>query len=283
MWRVYFDLTKPLPPEANSEINGMKVHIEKGNSKLIVEFADASDDANAQQKALSAANSFLDTLCWKCGTCLGIDPDSQDVEYISSTSKSITITPAPALAVATTSQPTVVKKDSSGNVIEVSDPSRPGKIEVKPSEAASYYRHAHLSDDLFNRFHDLYLAAENVASKIQVAKELSKNKVKQLSGSGKSYEEGSLKLALDECFASNPLPLKQVAKTLPEFGEAREAIPQVAKILYKEYRCELNHSKASENKKIPFNPEDEKEVKAALPLMEFVAKSLLQYEANSLL
>ncbi|GAI20065.1 unnamed protein product [marine sediment metagenome] len=44
----------------------------------------------------------------------------------------------------------------------------------------------------------------------------------------------------------------------------------------------MDHSKALRDKKIPSNPQDEKEVKAALPLMEFVAKSFLQYEENSL-
>jgi hypothetical protein len=38
------------------------------------------------------------------------------------------------------------------------------------------------------------------------------------------------------------------------------------------------HAKAFEDKKVPFNPQDEKEVKAALPTMDFVAKSLLEYE-----
>jgi len=45
----------------------------------------------------------------------------------------------------------------------------------------------------------------------------------------------------------------------------------------------LNHSKATESKKIPFNPQDEEEVQSALPLVEFVAKSLLEYEDRSLL
>lgn len=282
MWKVYFNLNKPSQLEANTEINGIKVSISKGDDQLVVEDIKACDEADAQQKALTAANQFLDTLCWKRGTTFAIDPATQRVEHISLTGqKRVSMGFESSLEL--TGSLRAVKKDSSGNILEVYDSSKLGKIDVKPSEAASHYRHACLSNDPFDKFRELYRAAENVASKIQKAKGLSKNEIKQLSQSGQSPEEGLLRLALEECFGSNQQSLKQTAKGLPEFDQSQEAIPQVAKILYKGYRCQLNHSKALENKKLPFNPRDEKEVKAALPLMEFVAKSLLQYEGNSLL
>jgi len=281
MWKVYFNLNKPSQLEASSEINEMKLSVTKGSDQLVVEFANAGDEADANQRALVAANQFLDFLCPKYNSAFEIDPNSQHVENIDPTGPKHIYISAHA-SVGITSQVTAVKKASSGHVIEVYDSSKPGRIETKPSEAASYYRHAHLTDDPFNRFHDLYLAAENVASKIEKAKRLGKSEIKQLSQSKQSFEEGLLKLALDECSGSDPPSLKQVAKNLPDFDDAQETIPQVAKILYNGYRCQLNHSKAAENKKIPFNPQDEKEVKAALPLMEFVAKSLLQYEEASL-
>jgi hypothetical protein len=281
MWKVYFNLNEPSRLEANSEINGVKVSISEGSKQLVVENIAASDETDAQQKALTIANQFLDTLSWKYSTTLTIDEASRCVEHIGlSGQKQVYVTVADSIRVGEHIR--VVKKDSSNNIIEVYDSSKPGKIEIKPSEAASHFRHAHSTNDPFNRFHDLYLAAENIASKIQGLKGLSKSAVKQLSESGQSYEEGLLRLALDECFSSNLRSLNQVAKKLPDFDDAREIVPQVAKMLYTGYRCQLNHSKASHDKKIPFNPEDEKEVKAALPLMEFVARSLLQYEENSL-
>lgn len=281
MWKVYFNLTKPSQLEASSEINEMKLSVTKGSDQLVVEFANAGDEADANQRALVAANQFLDSLCPKYNSAFEIDPNSQHVENIDPTGPKHIYISAHA-SVGITSQVTAVKKDSSGHIIQVYDSSKLGRIETKPSEAASYYRHAHLTNDPFNKFRDLYLAAENVASKIQVAKNLNKNRIKQLSESRQSYEEGLLRLALDECFGSNQQSLKQTAKNLPELDQSQEAIPQVAKILYNGFRCQLNHSKALQNKKIPFNPEDEKEVKASLPLMEFVAKSLLQYEEASL-
>ena len=281
MWKVYFNLNKLAQLEANTEINGVKAQVSRGSDQLVAEFVEACDETDAHQKALTVANRFLDVLSWKFGAIFAIDPSTQRMEHISPTGqKRISITASCVAGASIASR--VVKKDSSGNIVEVYDSSKPGKIDVKPSEAASHFRHAHLAKDPFNKFRDLYLAAENVASKIQVAKKLSKNELKQLSESGESYEEGLLKLALDECFGNETQPLKQSAKNLPDFDDAHEVIPQVAKILFKGYRCQLNHSKASQDKKIPFNPEDEKKVKAVLPLMEFVAKSLLQYEENSL-
>lgn len=283
MWKLYFNLTKPSPLEANSQINGINLAVSRGSTQLTIENIDASRKAEAQQKALAAANLFLDTLSWKYGATFAIDRAAQRVEHARPTGQkqaSITVGDGPINVSETVIR---VMKDSSGNILEVSDSSKLGRINVKPSDAAKYYRHAHLTDDPFNRFHDLYLAAENIASKIQGLKGLSRSGLKQLSESGQSYEEGLLRLALDECFGSSQQSLKQTARNVSELDDAQEVTLQVAKILYTGYRCRLNHSKAWQDKKIPFNPEDEKEVKAALPLMEVVAKSFLQYEENSLL
>jgi len=279
VWKVYFNLTESSKLEANSEISGIKLGVRRGSTQLTAENIDASDEAEAQQKALTAANQFLDGL-WKYYAYLDIDVSSRHIESPTGQKRGYISIQGDVLL---TSQPTGVKKNSSGNIIQVHDPTKLGRIDVKPSEAAGYYRHAHLTNDTFNKFRDLYLVAENVASKIQAVKRLSQRDVKRLSESGHSFEEGLFKLALDACFSSNPHSLGQIARNLPGFDEAKDTIPQVAKILYNGYRCQLNHSKALEDKKIPFNPEDEKEVRAALPLMEFVAKSLLRYEDNSLL
>ncbi len=56
----------------------------------------------------------------------------------------------------------------------------------------------------------------------------------------------------------------------------------VATFLYKANRVPLSHSKASENKKIPFNDAAEWEVQVSIPLAELVAKSLLSSEDTHL-
>jgi hypothetical protein len=150
VWKVYFNLDKPSPLEANSEINGMKVSVSQGSKELIVEDIDAHDEADAQQRALPLANRFLDAL-WKYDTYLGIDPNSQHTEYTSPTGqKHIYLTATESIGLS--NHATVLKKDSSGNIVEVYDSSKPGKIVIKQSEAASCYRRAHLSSDPVRRF-----------------------------------------------------------------------------------------------------------------------------------
>ncbi len=68
-----------------------------------------------------------------------------------------------------------------------------------------------------------------------------------------------------------------VLRTRGTFSTTRQ------RFLYVKNRVQLNHSKASKNKKIPFNPNDEWEVQVSLPLAELVAKSLTSYEDTHLI
>jgi hypothetical protein len=283
MMIVTFALDKPSPLEVYSEISGMRVEVKENNSQVIVRMVQAASTDEALKKASSAANQFLDSLSWRFSAHLAIKGESYSVELVApSGQKQVFVHPEPASAVPDSRGPTVVTKDASGNTIEISDSRKPGKIDVTPSEAASYYRRAHLTKDPFDSFRNLYLATENVADKIRIDKGyLKKHELKKIYGLG-SYEVSLLRLALDQRFANDQRPLMQAAKHIQTFDDKQPVIPQVSKILY-EARCQLGHSKASKDKKVPFTQQDEEEVKAALPLMDFVAKSLLEYEQTSLL
>ena len=145
------------------------------------------------------------------------------------------------------------------------------EIEVKPSDAKTYYRKALISKDPFDKFRNFYLAIENVASKIIATK-----------GKGTYKELDLLKIALQECFSSNKRQLKEHSH-VHGFENTGDIFLDVASFLYKKNRVQLSHSKASENKKIPFNPADEWQVQVSLTLAELVAKSLLSYEETHLL
>ena len=80
----------------------------------------------------------------------------------------------------------------------------------------------------------------------------------------------------------NPQSLGHVAESIPGFVTGPDPFDTVAALLFKGNRCQLNHAKAGKSKKVPFNPDDEREVREALTLMEFVAKSLLDYEQKHL-
>jgi hypothetical protein len=144
-------------------------------------------------------------------------------------------------------------------------------VEVRPSDAKTYYRKATISKDPFDKFRNLYLAIENVASKIVVAK-----------GKGTSRELALVKIALQECFSSNTDLLK-VHSHVSGFENTGDIFLDVATFLYEKNRVQLSHSKASKIKKLPFNPHDEREVQVSLSLAELVAKSLLSYEDTHLL
>jgi len=243
------------------------VIVDKGHPHITVRNIEADSHDDAVQKAKPRAEAFLDDLHFRhriileTGTGLGVGlQDSPEFRH---------------------SGYHATLKVKGGHREKF--PHTLNQVAIKPSDAKALYRRAAICQYPFDRFHNLYRAIENVASKIQVVKELGKSEVKQFSESGQSYEEGLLKLALDECFGKYPRSLKQVVKNLPEFDDVQETSPQVAKILFEGYRCQLNHSKALENKKIPFNLEDERAVQRVLPLADFVAKSLLSYEDTYLL
>jgi len=272
MWTVSFVLDRPSPLEVYSETSGMRVEVKENNTQVVISAVQAASIDEARGKASSAANQFLNELSRRFSAHLAIKDESYAVEHVApSGEKQVVVHPEPDAWVLS-ERAIVVKKDASGNTVEVWDSQKPGKIDVKPSDATPYYRRAHLTNDSFDMFRNLYLASENVADKTRISK-----------GYSNTYEESLLRLALDECFAKDPQPLIQAARHIHTFDDGQPVVPQVARILYKANRCQLNHSKASGDKKIPFDPQDEEEVKAALPLMDFVAKSLLEYEQTSLL
>jgi len=260
---VEFNLKKRSPVTVE---NG-NVVVDKGHPRITVRNIEADSHDDAIQKARPRAEEFLDDLHFRerivleTGTGLGVGlQDSPEFRH---------------------SDYDATLKAKGGHREKFPDTLK--EVATKPSDAKALYRSAAICQHPFDRFRNLFLVIENVASKIQGVKELGKSEVKQFSESGQSYEEGLLKLALDECFGKDPRSLKQTAKNLPEFDDVQETNSQVAKILFEGYRCQLNHSKALENKKIPFNLEDERTVQQVLPLADFVAKSLLSYEDTHLL
>lgn len=144
-------------------------------------------------------------------------------------------------------------------------------VVIKASDSKAYYRKAAISKDPFDKFRNLYLAIENVASKIAAAKDKHFR-----------YELQLLQFALQECFSSNKQLLEEHSHVYG-FENTGDIFLDVPTFLYKKNRVQLSHSKASEKKKIPFNPADEWEVQVSLSLAELVAESLLSYEDAHLL
>jgi hypothetical protein len=276
MWMVTFSLNRPSPLEAYTEIDGTRIEVKENGGKVVITSIQATDIHEASSKAFAAANQFLSALSWRFGAHLAIKGEPPNIEHIDpSGTKQIFLELAERVVIS--EKVRVIKKNTSGEVVEVLDSQKLGEINVKHSDAADFYRQAHLTGHPFEKFANLYKVAENIGDKIRTIKGHSRDSLEQVYGR-RSYEMEVLQLALDECFKGNLSSLLGAAKGLLSSIDIQQPIPSIVEVLYKANRCQIMHAKASESKKVPFNPQDEKDVTAALPLMDFVARSLLAYE-----
>ena len=269
-WTIRFKLNRASHLDAHREEDGIRASVQIASDALRVENIPANSEGAARAVAEPFANQFLDTLAYKHDEPLQILPLPWASKRTAQSGARV-VGEHLGHAVSFRGSVALKKIDAQGNVVEAYDSDRPGSIEVKASEAAPYYRRGSLSADPFDQFRNFYLVAENVADQIRAPKQPEK-----------PNEQTPLSNALARCFADNTGPLLGKARVVPGFTESGDAFKAVAKLLYKAYRCQLAHAKAQESKKVPFNPDDEKTVKKALPLMRFVAKSLLDYEGNHL-
>lgn len=227
------------------------VIVDKGYSTVTIRNVQAESYDDAENKARPKADAFLNELCLQYEINLEIGngwtvmfQDSPATRHIKKHNIKITLKGGHRKRI-----PRVLKE-----------------VKIRPSDAKAYYRKATISQDTFDKFRNLYLVIENVASKIAAVK--SKDRCRDLE---------LIELALRECFSSN-VQLLEEHSHIRGLVDKGDTIKKVAVFLFKGHRCQLNHSKDIEDKKIPFNPNNEQEVQSALPLAEFIAKSLISYE-----
>jgi hypothetical protein len=279
MARVTFRLRNVSNIEAVAARGAMKLSVRGGEQLLWVENAPGdglSKPDRAYKAAVNAgrraANTFLDQLAFHTGEANQIDETYVDAEWIDEGGV--------CRGAQTRSPQKVEVVDHLGRPIQALDTTRNiGEVRLSGSQAASYFRRAKLATDPFDKFRNFYLAAENIADKIRVAKTISKGSLKK---AGDGYEGGLLLLALEECFAPKSEDLQRLAEAVAGFDRSAPLLSEAARLLYKGFRCQLNHSKASEQKRVPFDSTDEGEVRQVLPLIELVARSLLQREQEAL-
>lgn len=232
------------------------VIVDRGYATVTVRNVKADSIEDAENKAMPKANAILDELCRQYEIKLEIGNGCTIMQQDSPTTRHIK----------KFDMKVYVKGGHRKSIPRVLN-----KVEIRPSDAKTYYRKAALSQDFFDKFRNLYLAIENVASKIAAAKS--------------EHFRSELKLlqfALKECFSSNRQLLEERSHVYG-FENTGDIFLDVATFLYKKNRVQLSHSKASEKKKIPFKSADEWEVQMSLSLAELVAESLLSYEDAHLL
>jgi hypothetical protein len=264
-WAVRFILAGGAYVQADAVIDGAEVTVSKGAREFDVVGVIADSQEHAISTARFLANMFLNKLSWRHGHHLEIAYPVRTSRNLASGQEDVQCIEPPVVYAASIELRIL---DAAGNV--VADSTKLGKIEVGRSEAAPYYRRAHLSNDPFDKFRNFYLAVENVSSSLRVKVNRSSLKEQRL-----------LEAALTECFRGREDSLTQAAKGTAGLDLNKPVAQEVSKVLYKGHRCQLNHSKALQDKKIPFDPQDEEDVQSVLPLVDFVAKCLLEYEEAS--
>ena len=212
------------------------VIVDRGYPTVTVRNVRADSAEDAENKAMPKANEFLDELCRQYeikleigNGCTIMQQDSPTTRHIKKFDMKVFTTGGHRKRI-----PRVLNK-----------------VEIRPSDAKTYYRKAALSQDTFDKFRNLYLVIENVASKIAVAK-----------GEHPPSESELLQFALKECFSSNRQLLEEHSHVYG-FESTGDIFLDVATFLYKRNRVQLSHSKASEKRKIPFNTADEWEVQVS--------------------
>jgi hypothetical protein len=158
------------------------------------------------------------------------------------------------------------------------DPVNIGKIDTTKSAAATYYRRAHLANHPFIIFENLYKTIENIADRIKLKSGFDNKSLKGKYKS-KSYKKSLLHLSLEECFHSDSRQLHQIAKSIPSMciDESR-IFEELAEQIYEGYRNRITHSKTAKKPYDPNKESDKQKIQEILPLMEFIALSLLKYE-----
>ncbi|MBC8276095.1 MAG: hypothetical protein H8E40_14160 [Chloroflexi bacterium] len=244
---VEFDLKTKSP----LTVEDGDVIVDKGYRTVTVRNVEADSTDDAENKARREANAFLDELCLQYGISLEVGSG---------------LAVGPQDSPATRHIKKYFMKVSTRGGHRERIPSKVKEVSAKASNSKAYYRKASISKDTFDKFRNLYLAIEHVASKVAAAK------VK-----GTLRDSKLIELALRECFSST---VQSLDRYLPvrDFVSTGDTIRDVAGFLFKTHRCEVNHSKLTESTKVPYVYDDEWDVQVAIPITEFIAKSLIAYE-----
>ena len=265
---ISFKLDRPLRRTIRSSLpDGVEVSGELGEDSILVKHVQAKDSEEARDKALPLANAVLDEFCFKFGVATAIlptpwwaeDPDGK--RFLSTADEAIGLEDEYELE----------KRSADGKLVEKRSSSDPVEIEVEIRVGARdylrFFRKGCWSEearDWFDAFRNYYLAIEWITA------------AHTTSGGEKSRLVATLK----QCFQDQKAidRLRQQATSCEGFIEGTgDLYADVAEFLYHANRCQLNHAKAGDIYKVPFDPAHEAEVKAAVPLARYVARELIEW------
>jgi len=261
---ICFKLDRPLRRTIHSTSpDGVEVSGERGGDFILVKHVQVKDPEEARDKALPLANAVLDEYCFKFGFATMIlptpwwaeDPDGK--RFLATADEAIGLDAEYELE----------KRSANGRLVEKRSLSDPVEIEVGAQDYLRFFRKGCWSEearDWFDAFRNYYLAIEWITA------------AHTTSGSEKSRLVATLK----QCFQDQKAidRLRQQATSCEGFVESTgDLYADVAEFLYHANRCQLNHAKAGDTYKVPYDPAHEAEVKAAVPLARYVARELIKW------
>lgn len=260
-YKVSLDLDKKSALEIESDVDGARCCLVLNKACLVVEDVDAQSEDEAVKRAREVGGKFLDMVCYAYKFAARIRSDTAQIEYYDQSGvRHVTMElNATIKAEATVA---IQRVDEFGNVI--SDSRKPGKVPFQYCEAMSYFRKAQLSADSFDKFRNYYLAAENASSII----------CKQLNIHPRG-DENLFITALRHTYRTDESGLLEMARKIGIKSVTN--LQELGNVLYRNYRCALNHSKDRCPKKLPFNSDDERDVRRITPLMHNVAEKMIAF------
>jgi len=264
---IRFKLDRPLPRTIRSSFpDGVDVYGELGEDSILVRHVKAKDSKEARDKALPLANAVLDEYCFKFDFATMILPTPWGAE--NSDGKTLWVDEDKGSGFDANYE--LEKRSADGMLVEKHSLSDPVEIMVGACDYLQFFRKGRLSEekgDWFDAFRNYFLAIERIFTA-------------STSGEKNSGLKSQLEATLKQCFGDQKAldRLRQQATSCESFVERTgDLYADVAEYLYREIRCQVNHAKAGDTYKVPCNPADEAEVKAAVPLARYVARELINW------
>jgi hypothetical protein len=144
-----------------------------------------------------------------------------------------------------------------------SDSWKLGVIPYVHLPAMASYRSAKLTENVFHKYRDFYLAIENAAGKLHHGSESSE----------------LLERALATLYGANPVRLCDPLAKVGIVCLPQDAVSEAKRFLWKVHRLPLFH--AAKNTRVVSDPNDGLEVEKALPIVEAVARDMIRAAAGA--
>jgi hypothetical protein len=263
--RVTLPLIHKSEREAESLVDGHRVSVAIGGQEVIVDGVAATETADAELEARSAAAKFLDLLCSLHDHCLalGSEPPSSGRQ-----DRPMWALVEPDIGPATYSihdssdmctEVTFASADASGGSV---DGRKLGAVSYVHFPAMASYRSAMRTENTFQKFRDFYLAIENASARLHPGH----------GGNGALLEK-----AISTVYGSGLPALCSLAANAGISCQPATAVTEVKQFLWNTHRLPLFH--AARNARVVSDASDEADVERALPFVKAVARDLIHAAA----